>query len=81
MRLSACGRRGTLSAGISAVVRKKVVVAMVLASEADIVFLDEPTTGLDVESPSMQCGGAIRRAVENGRTVLMTTHAMEEAQC
>lgn len=59
--------------------RKRIAVAMVLASEADIVFLDEPTAGLDVEG-RYRVWRALREAVRDGRTILLTTHDMNEAE-
>lgn len=62
----------TLSGGM----KRKVFVAMALASNADVVFLDEPTTGLDPLS-RMEVWSAIREINSN---VILTTHYMEEAQ-
>ena len=59
--------------------RRRVVVAMVLATEADLIFLDEPTTGLDVEARH-SAWKAIREIVKEGTTILLTTHNMEEAE-
>ncbi|XES77059.1 MAG: ABC transporter ATP-binding protein [Candidatus Bathyarchaeia archaeon] len=68
----------TLSRSLSGGMKRKVSVATVLASEAEIVFLDEPTTGLDPIS---------RRALwdllkETGkeRFTFLTTHYLEEAE-
>lgn len=62
----------TLSGGM----KRKMFVAMALASNADTVFLDEPTTGLDPLS-RLQVWSAIRQL---GGNVLLTTHYMEEAE-
>ncbi len=62
----------TLSGGM----KRKVFVAMALASNADIVFLDEPTTGLDPLS-RMEVWSAIRQIDSE---IILTTHYMEEAQ-
>ena len=62
----------TLSGGM----KRKVFVAMALASNADVVFLDEPTTGLDPLS-RMEVWSAIR---EIDSRIILTTHYMEEAQ-
>ncbi len=62
----------TLSGGM----KRKVFVAMALASNADMVFLDEPTTGLDPLS-RMEVWSAIR---EIDSEIILTTHYMEEAQ-
>lgn len=62
----------TLSGGM----KRKVFVAMALASSADTVFLDEPTTGLDPLS-RMEVWSAIRQIDSD---IILTTHYMEEAQ-
>lgn len=62
----------TLSGGM----KRKVFVSMALASNADVTFLDEPTTGLDPIS-RIEVWSALR---ELGGEVILTTHYMEEAQ-
>ncbi len=61
----------TLSGGM----KRKIFVAMALASGSEIVFMDEPTTGLDPIS-RYEVWAAIRKL---GSNVLLTTHYMEEA--
>lgn len=65
----------TLSGGM----RRRAMVAMVLASDAEVLFLDEPTTGLDPIA-RREVWSAIRRAIRDGRTVLLTTHYLDEAE-
>jgi ABC-2 type transport system ATP-binding protein len=60
--------------------RRRTLAAAALASNADVVFLDEPTTGLDIEARY-----AVLKAVRDstkvlGSTILLTTHMLEEAQ-
>jgi ABC-2 type transport system ATP-binding protein len=64
----------TLSGGI----KRKVLVAMVLASDAQIIFLDEPTTGLDPIS-RRQLWDVLTELGEE-RFVFLTTHYLEEAE-
>ena len=59
--------------------RRRVLVAMALASNAELLFLDEPTTGLDALA-RRDVWLAVEEAAEEGRTVLLTTHYLEEAQ-
>ncbi len=59
--------------------RRRVMAAMVLASDADLLFLDEPTTGLDPFA-RREVWGAIQRANRERRTVLLTTHYLDEAE-
>jgi ABC-2 type transport system ATP-binding protein len=58
--------------------RQRLLLAIALVNEPELVFLDEPTTGLDPQSRRnvWQLIDAIRRA---GKTVVLTTHYMEEA--
>ncbi len=65
----------TLSGGT----KRRVLLAAVLAADVDVVFLDEPTTGLDVISRRM-VWNAITSMRERGITILLTTHYVEEAQ-
>jgi ABC-2 type transport system ATP-binding protein len=58
--------------------RQRVLFALALCGDADILFLDEPTVGLDVES-RRQLWEEIRRLIARGKTVLLTTHYLEEA--
>jgi ABC-2 type transport system ATP-binding protein len=60
---------------LSGGMKRKMFVAMALASNADTVFLDEPTTGLDPLS-RMETWEAIKELTGN---VILTTHYMEEA--
>ena len=48
-------------------------------NDPDIVFLDEPTTGLDPRA-RREVWGIIRLLKEKGKTVFLTTHYMEEAE-
>jgi ABC-2 type transport system ATP-binding protein len=68
-------RAGTLSGGQ----QRRLDVAMALVGDPDVLFLDEPTTGFD-PSARHQAWSVITRLRELGKTVLLTTHYMEEAQ-
>ena len=58
--------------------KQRVLFALALCGDPDLLFLDEPTTGLDVEA-RRGLWSAIRELVRRGRTVLLTTHYLEEA--
>ena len=58
--------------------RQRVLFALALCGDPDILFLDEPTVGLDVESRRL-LWEEIRRLIDRGKTVLLTTHYLEEA--
>lgn len=64
---------------LSGGLRRRVLCAMVLASDADVLFLDEPTTGLDPIA-RREVWQAIRRASRENRTILLTTHYLDEAE-
>jgi ABC-2 type transport system ATP-binding protein len=68
----------TLNRSLSGGTKRKVLAAMVLASEADIVFLDEPTTGLD--PISRRDFWEILRELAKDRFIFLTTHYLEEAE-
>jgi ABC-type multidrug transport system ATPase subunit/membrane protease YdiL (CAAX protease family) len=66
---------GALSGGQ----RRRLALALAFASAPELAVLDEPTTGLDLES-RRRAWGAIASFAGNGGTVLLTTHYLEEAQ-
>ncbi len=59
--------------------QRKLDVAMGLVHMPQVLFLDEPTTGLDPESRADMWGEIARLAAEEGLTILLTTHYLEEA--
>lgn len=58
--------------------KRRLMIATALVHEPEILFLDEPTTGLDVQS-SRQIRDLIKELNRNGTTVFLTTHYIEEA--
>jgi ABC-2 type transport system ATP-binding protein len=59
--------------------KQRLAVAVALVGDPALMFLDEPTTGLDPHS-RRQLAGIIRESRRHGRTTLLTTHYMEEAE-
>ncbi len=59
--------------------RQRLAVACALVGNPDLLFLDEPTTGLDPQS-RRQLWDIIRKLGDEGRTTLITTHYMDEAE-
>jgi ABC-2 type transport system ATP-binding protein len=58
--------------------KQRLSVACALAGRPDLLFLDEPTTGLDPQS-RRQLWNVLQRFRSEGRTILLTTHYMDEA--
>ena len=65
----------TLSGGM----KRRVLIAKALSHEPKILFLDEPTAGVDVEL-RRDMWDMVRQLRENGVTVILTTHYIEEAE-
>jgi ABC-2 type transport system ATP-binding protein len=59
--------------------RRRLDLALALIGDPELVFLDEPTTGFD-PAARRTAWGAVRRLKELGKTVLLTTHYLDEAQ-
>lgn len=72
-------RRKTLASELSGGMQRKLLVGMTLVTEAELLFLDEPTTGLDLVSRG-EVWGLLREFRKEGRTILLTTQNMEEAE-
>ena len=65
----------TLSGGM----KRRVMIAKALSHEPEILFLDEPTAGVDVEL-RRDMWEMVRRLRESGVTIILTTHYIEEAE-
>ena len=65
----------TLSGGM----KRRVLIAKALAHEPEILFLDEPAAGVDVEL-RRDMWALVRRLRENGVTIILTTHYIDEAE-
>ncbi len=59
--------------------QQRLAVAIALVGDPKLLFLDEPTTGLDPQS-RLQLGDVISHLRDRGRTTLLTTHYMDEAE-
>lgn len=72
---AATRRVSTYSGGM----RRRLDIAMSLIGDPPVVFLDEPTTGLDPQA-RVEVWQAVRELAEHGTTVLLTTQYLEEAE-
>ena len=72
-------KRTTRCKDLSGGQQQRLSVALALVNDPDLIFLDEPTTGMDPQA-RRQLWDVIRDLRSQGKTILMTTHYMEEAQ-
>ena len=73
------GLENRQAGGLSGGQRRRLAVALAFAGRPEAVFLDEPSSGLDVDA-RRKVWDAIRRYSSVGGTVLPTTHYLEEAE-
>ena len=77
-RVGLAGRESDRVKNFSKGMRQRLMIARALVNEPDVLFLDEPTDGLDPAS-SRAIRGIIREEADRGAAVLLTTHDMHEA--
>jgi lipooligosaccharide transport system ATP-binding protein len=65
----------TLSGGM----KRRLILARALVNDPQIIFMDEPTTGLDPQARHL-IWERLRRLTQEGKTLVLTTHFMEEAE-
>lgn len=68
-----------LTRDLSSGYKQRVLLAKALLNEPDVLFLDEPTVGLDVDI-AIKIRGLIRELQKRGTTILLTTHNMYEVE-
>jgi ABC-2 type transport system ATP-binding protein len=68
-----------IAKGYSGGMQRRLDIAMALVNDPAVLFLDEPTTGLDPEVRADMWGEIAQLAADRGKTVLLTTHYLEEA--
>jgi ABC-2 type transport system ATP-binding protein len=71
------GMEGRLFGALSGGQKQRVLFALAICGNPDLLFLDEPTVGLDITTRHL-IWQQIRRLVQQGRTVVLTTHYLEE---
>jgi ABC-2 type transport system ATP-binding protein len=77
--LSLWDKKDTVSLELSGGMKRRVLIAKALAHEPEILFLDEPTAGVDVELRH-DLWNVVRDLRKEGVTVILTTHYIEEAE-
>ncbi|HET9810932.1 MAG TPA: ABC transporter ATP-binding protein [Sphingomicrobium sp.] len=77
--LSLWDKRKQILKDLSGGMKRRVMIAKALAHEPDILFLDEPTAGVDVEL-RRDMWALVRRLRDQGTTIILTTHYIEEAE-
>src|ERR1700684_1265900 len=78
-KLSLWNRKDSQIRTLSGGMKRRVMIAKALSHEPQILFLDEPTAGVDVEL-RRDMWALVRRMRERGVTIILTTHYSEEAE-
>ncbi|MCM8556913.1 ABC transporter ATP-binding protein [Sphingomicrobium sediminis] len=78
-RLTLWDKREARMMELSGGMKRRVMIAKALAHEPDILFLDEPTAGVDVEL-RRDMWELVRKLQSDGTTIILTTHYIEEAE-
>ena len=78
-RLSLWDKRKTIMMQLSGGMKRRVMIAKALSHEPAILFLDEPTAGVDVEL-RRDMWELVRKLRADGPTIILTTHYIEEAE-
>ena len=73
------GRGGAKINTLSGGMKRRLTLARALVNDPQIVFMDEPTTGLDPQARHL-IWERLRRLTQEGKTLVLTTHFMEEAE-
>jgi len=73
------GREDARLDALSGGMKRRLTMARALVNDPDVVFMDEPTTGLDPQARHL-IWERLRRLRSQGKTLILTTHFMEEAE-
>lgn len=72
-------KKGALTKHLSGGQKQRFSIALALVNDPEILFLDEPTTGLDPQA-RLNLWDLVRQIHARGKTIVLTTHYMEEAE-
>lgn len=72
-------RRDARIAELSGGMKRRLTLARALVNDPDLIFMDEPTTGLDPQARHM-IWERLKRLLADGKTIFLTTHFMDEAE-
>jgi ABC-2 type transport system ATP-binding protein len=78
-RFGLAGAADRITRGYSGGMQRRLDIAMALVHDPAVLFLDEPTTGLDPEVRAEMWSEIAKLSAQRGKTVLLTTHYLEEA--
>ena len=73
------GRGSSKIQALSGGMKRRLTLARALVNDPEVVFMDEPTTGLDPQARHL-IWERLKRLKQDGKTLLLTTHFMEEAE-
>ncbi|HLX27849.1 MAG TPA: ATP-binding cassette domain-containing protein [Casimicrobiaceae bacterium] len=73
------GKASTSIRTLSGGMKRRLTLARALVNDPDLLILDEPTTGLDPQARHLIWDG-LRQLLNQGKTILLTTHFMDEAE-
>ena len=73
------GKEGARLQSLSGGMKRRLTLARALVNDPDLLLLDEPTTGLDPQARHL-IWERLKRLLQQGKTILLTTHFMDEAE-
>lgn len=76
---SLTGKRNARIAELSGGMKRRLTLARALVNDPDLIFMDEPTTGLDPQARHL-IWDRLKTLLSEGKTILLTTHFMDEAE-
>ncbi|MFP5460306.1 MAG: ATP-binding cassette domain-containing protein [Gammaproteobacteria bacterium] len=80
LEFAGLGQRGASTiASLSGGMKRRLSIARALVNDPEVLFLDEPTTGLDPQARHL-VWDRLKRLLAQGKTIVLTTHFMEEAE-